>query len=173
MSSLTKPTATGIQRLDAAMTILGDRERSLEDRIAAYSVLHQAQLRVNRALKGAKDDLVLGLQQQSHPEIGPVSLSWTAFDVLYPCNGAGAWEDITVQDAMAALRASEETSRYIREIPRHLEIDVAALAEDIQLGIPAAQQLYAQLREHKWRTEGGRRATLKVREAKLPTEKAA
>lgn len=166
-------THTGIQRLDAAMSILADRERSLEDRTAAYAVLHQAQLRVNRALKASKDDLVLGLREQPGHELGPVSLSWTAFDVHYECNGAGSWEDATVQDAMAALRASEETGRYIREVPRHLEIDVMALAEDVQLGLPAARQLYEQLREHRWRTEGGRRATLKVREAKPLKEKAA
>ena len=162
---------TGIQTLDSAMALVNDRERSLEDRTAAYAVLHQAQLRVNRALKAAKDDLVLGIKDAGG-RLGPVSLTWTAFDVHYECNGAGSWEDATVQDAMAALRSSQQTGRYVREIPSHLEIDVAALSEDLQLGVTAAHELYAQLREHRWRTEGGRRASLKVDEAKARKEAA-
>lgn len=172
MSNLAKATSTGVARLDSAMSILSDRERSLDDRTAAYAVLHQTQLRVNRALKSAKDDLVLGIKERGG-ELGPVTLAWVAFDVHYECNGAGCWEDASIQDPMAALRADERTSRYIREVPRHLEIDVAALGEDVQLGIPAALELYGQLKEHRWRTEGGRRATLKVREAKPPKEQAA
>ena len=163
---------TGIQMLDTAMALVTDRERSLEDRTAAYAVLHQAQLRVNRALKAAKDDLVLGIKDAGG-RLGPVSLTWTAFDVHYECNGAGCWEDAMVQDAMRALRDSDATSRYIRAIPGHLEIDVAALSEDLQLGVSAAHDLYAQLREHRWRTEGGRRASLKVDEAKVQGRKAA
>jgi hypothetical protein len=154
------------QIITDAMEAVGDTSLPLEDRVGVYAVLHQIQLRINRAIKAAKDDLIVGIERAGLKELGPVSIKATAVDPRYDCNLPENWGDEGIQSAMADLWADASTHRYIRSIPAHLEIDVHALAEDVQLGSQVALDLYRQLNDKRWRTEQARRLSLAVREPK-------
>jgi hypothetical protein len=153
------------QTLDTALSLLGNPAAELDDRAAAYAVLQQVRLRVDRALKANRDDLIVGMERQGLKALGPLSIKSTAVDPSYPCNAAENHEDATIQDAMNLLRHNEATRPYIRVVPAHFEIDVPALASDVQLGVQAAIDLYRQLNEKGWRREEARRLSLAVREA--------
>lgn len=150
--------------VDRTLAVLGDPAASLADRIAAYAVAHQWQLRVNRVLRASRDDLIVGMTRDGLNELGPVSIKASAVDPSYPANEPDNWTDAGVQDAMAALRANRDTRGYIRAVPAHLEIDVLALAADVQLGVQAALNLYRELNRRRWRVESARRLSLAVRE---------
>lgn len=151
-------------RMDAALDILADRELTIEDRTAAYAVVHQVQLRLNRALKAVRDEIVVYMVQEDLKALGPVSLKSVAFDVAWPCNDPGNWADDGVQDQMRAYQ--KVAPEFIREVPHHYEIDTAALGAKVAMGDPVARQLHRDLKDLNWRTEGGRRVTLQVKEAK-------
>jgi hypothetical protein len=151
--------------LDAALDALSDRELTIEDRAAAYAVIHQVQLRLNRALKAVKDDLVVYMVQNDLKALGPISVKGVAFDVEWPCNAEGNWGDAGVQDQMGNIR--KLAPDYVRLIPQHYEIATAALGKGIAGGDPVARQMYRDLKSMGWRIEGGRRMTLQVKEAKL------
>ncbi len=170
MSTLVK-TSTGIPAVIAdAMSAVGDPAYSVEDRAALYGFLFELQRRVNRALgirqKGATAQKELAEHIVRHGELGPLYVTWRAMDVKYPCNDADNWTDVGVQDDMAAIKGSRDTSGYVRTIPAHLEIDALALGEAVHNGSPIAKALYDEIRDKGWRTEAGREAVLKVREAK-------
>lgn len=164
--------STGIQPVDATMRVLVDPESRIEDRAAAYGLLHQVQLRMNRALKAAKDDLIVFLETSGQRELGPLSVASSSIDPEYVCNQPGNWQDSTTQEALEGLRADPDYSEYVRVIPAHLEIDTLRLGADVHAGVLAATQLFAQLKQQGWRREAGRRLSLRVREVK-PKEKAA
>lgn len=154
-----------------AMDGVSNPEFPVEDRAGMYAVLYNIQLRINRALREAKKQGLAEEIVRDYPDgVGPVYIKWDAYDVAYPCNSAENWEDAGVQDAMEAIKANPETSDYIRAIPAHLEIDPLALGEAVHMGSAVARALYQEIRDKGWRTEGGRRASLKVRE---PRRKAA
>ena len=167
------------QVLADAMEAVQDTSLPIEDRAGLYAVLYTIQKRINRALgirqKGAtaQNELLMAIAQGGLKELGPLYLAWEAFDVKYPCNAAENWTDDGVQEALEAIRRDPATSEYVRVIPAHLEIDVPALGEAVHAGSAAARALYDELREKGWRTEGGRRASLKVREVKATERKAA
>lgn len=150
--------------IDAALDILTDRSLTIEDRAAAYAVIHQVQLRLNRALRKVKDELTVYLVQNDLKQLGPLSLKGVAFDVEWPCNAEGNWTDAGVQDQMRTI--SVLAPEYVRHVPDHYEINTAALGEGMAKGDPVARQMHKDLREMGWRTEGGRRMTLQVKEAK-------
>ena len=167
MSNITYMKGDGTPQIIAdAMDAVQNPDLPLEDRAGVYAVLHQIQLRINRAIRSAKDDIILGIERQGLKELGPLSIKATAVDPRYDCNMPENWGDEGVQSAMADLWADAATHRYIRSIPAHLEIDVHALAEDVQLGSQVALDLYRMLNEKRWRTEQARRLSLAVREAK-------
>lgn len=83
-----------------AMEAVQDRALAIEDRAALYGVLHQVQLRINRALRAAKDDLIVYLESTGLRELGPLSTKATAIDVKWPANDEANWADATVQEAM-------------------------------------------------------------------------
>ena len=154
-----------------AMEAVGDTSLPIEDRAAVYGVLHQIQLRINRAIREAKKNgLAEDLVRDFPDGVGPVYIAWEAIDVRYPCNTSDNWQDDGVQEAMAAIRSNPETRDYIRSIPAHLEIDPIALGEAVHMGSAVARALYDEIRDKGWRTEAGRRAAIKVRE---PRRKAA
>jgi hypothetical protein len=158
--------------INEAMAGLRDGDVSLDDRVAFYSLLHQVQLRINRVLRQAKKDGLVEEIVRDHPEgIGPITVAWEAFDVEWPCNDESNWGDVNVQEAMAVL--SLISPEYFRHIPDHFEVNTAALGEAVHMGDPVARQLHTECKDRGWRTEGGRRAALKVREAKTPKGKAA
>ena len=162
-----------------AMEAVQNMSLPIEDRAGLYAVLYTIQKRINRALgirqKGAtaQNELLMAMAQRDIKELGPLYLGWEAFDVKYPCNAAENWTDIDVQDALEAIRRDPLTSDYVRVIPAHLEIDVPALGEAVHAGSAPARALYDELRQKGWRTEGGRRASLQVREVTAPERKAA
>lgn len=158
--------STGIQRLDTALGILTDNQASPDDRAAAYAFLWSAQIAVNRALRTAKDDLIVHMERNGLKSMGPLSVKSTAVDPSYPCNAPENHEDATVQDAMTALLGDPSTRPYIRHVPAHLEIAVDVLAHDVQMGVQSAIDLYRQLNEKGWRREEARRLSLAVREVK-------
>jgi hypothetical protein len=166
MSDLTSLKSETPQIIHDAMQAVADTSLPLEDRAAIYGVLHQIQLRINRAIKAARDDLIVGIERAGVKELGPLSIKSTAVDPVYECNQPDNWTDEGVQSAMADLWADAGTNRYIRSVPAHLEIDVHALAEDVQLGVKGARDLYRQLNEKRWRVEQARRLSLAVREVK-------
>jgi len=156
---------TRIDRDEALLAILGDSSVTLDERAAAYAVLQQVRLRIDRALKANRDDIIVGMERQGLKALGPLTVKSTAVDPSYPCNARENWEDVTVQEGMAELSRDERYNGYVHRVPAHLEIDVLALATDVQLGGQNAIDLYRQLNEKGWRREEARRLSLAVREA--------
>jgi hypothetical protein len=155
--------------LDTSLEALTDGTVALDDRVAIYALLHQIQLRINRALRQAKKEGLVEEIVRDHPEgIGPVTVAWEAFDVAWPCNDEGNWTDSGIQEAMAVT--SLIAPEYVKHIPDHFEINTAALGAGVHEGDPVAKQLHRECKDQGWRTEGGRRAALKVREVKAPKE---
>jgi hypothetical protein len=151
-----------------AMNAVADRSLAVDDRAAVYAVLHRIQLLINRALRPAKDELIAHLEAHGG-ELGPLSLKSTAVDVVYECNLEDNWGDVTIQDAMGMLKRIAPD--YIRHVPEHYEIRTAELGRGIAAGDPVARELHAEMNRRGWRTTGGRRTSLAVREA--PTGKKA
>jgi hypothetical protein len=154
-----------------AMEVLTDPATSRDDKAALYGVLHQIQLRINRVLRSAKDDLIVGMERDGVKELGPLSIKSTAIDVAWPCNAEDNWADIEVQDAMAML--VKIAPDYIRHVPEHYEIRTAELGAGIAAGDPVARELHNECKRRGWRTEEGRRLSLAVREVKAPRKEAA
>jgi len=155
-----------------ALTIVADRELSIEDRAGAYAVLHQVQLRIKRALGiGQRGDtlqaeLITHMERNGLKELGPLYVASSAIDAAYPCNDPDNWTDDGVQDAMSRLYTDPQTAPFVRFVPKHYEIDSAALGEAVATGQGVAVRLLLELKARGWRTEEGRRLSLRVREAK-------
>ena len=147
-----------------AMDALQNPETPIEDKAAIYGVLHQMQLRMNRALRSAKDDLIVHMEANGIREFGPLSVKTSAIDVKWPCNDEGNWGDSTVQEAMAVY--AKVAPDYFRHVPDHWEVRTAELGAGIAAGDPVAKRLHVELKEHGWRTEEGRRLSLAVREVR-------
>lgn len=150
--------------LDDALAVLADPEQPLENRAAVYAVAQRIRLRLDRALKASRDDLIVGMERQGMKSMGPLSIKSTAVDPSYPCNAPENHLDATVQDAMAQMLGNRDTRPYIRQVPSHLEIAVDVLAADVQMGVQAAIDLYRDLNRKGWRREEARRLSLAVRE---------
>jgi hypothetical protein len=148
-----------------ALDALSDATLTIEDRIAAYAVVHQVQLRLNRALRKVKDEIIVYLGSNDLRSLGPVSIKSTAFDVEWPCNAEGNWTDLTVQDTLREVLLPI-APEFIRKVPEHLEIRTKELGEAVHAGDPLALQVHRELSNRGWRTEGGRRLSLEVKEAK-------
>jgi len=148
-----------------ALTALGDRALTIEDRAGAYAVIHQVQLRLNRALRKVRDELIAYLTDNDLKALGPLSVRSVPVDVEYRCNDEGNWGDATVQDTMrdVILPVAPE---YVRLVPEHYEIRTAELGKGVVLGDPVALQLHRELKARGWRTEAGRRLSIAVQEAK-------
>ena len=146
-----------------AIAVLENPETRPEDRAAIYAVLHQIQLRVNRSLRKVKDDLIVYLETNHLREMGPLSIKATAIDVKWPVNDPENWTDITTQEMLDMF--AKVAPDYIRHVPEHREVDTAALGAGVAAGDPVAKRLHAELKEHGWRTEEGRRLSLAVKEA--------
>ena len=146
------------------MDELANPEATVDDRAAAYSVLHQIQLRINRALRAAKDDLIVHMESNGLRDMGPLSVKATAIDVRWPCNDEGNWADSTVQEAMEQY--ARIAPEYFRHVPDHWEVRTAELGAGVASGDPVAKRLHREMKAHGWRTEEGRRLSLAVREAR-------
>lgn len=151
--------------IDTALDALTDSALTIEDRAAAYGVIHQVQLRLNRSLRKVRDELVSHLITNDLKELGPISLKSVPFDVEYPCNAEGNWTDLTVQDTFRTVIAPI-APEFVRLVPEHYEIRTAELGAAVAKGDPVARQLHRELKDRHWRTEGGRRMTLAVKEVK-------
>lgn len=169
--TISKPDGTPTIISDA-ITTLNDPATPMEDKAAIWSVLYAIKRRIDAGLgtyvrKGpsVKAELTEHLVRNGEA-LGPLYLTWEAFDVTYPCNQADNWTDYTVQAGMSAIRDNPETRDFVRAVPEHFEIDVAALGQAVHDGSLAARALFNELKDKGWRTEGGRRPALKVREAK-------
>ena len=165
MSNVTVLKADGTPQVIAdAIEAVGNPDLPPVDRGAIYGVLHQIQLRINRGLRGAKDDLIVYMESNGLREMGPLSVKATAIDVKWPVNDPENWTDITTQEMLEVF--AKIAPDYIRHIPEHREVDTAALGAGVAAGDPVAKRLHAELKEHGWRTEEGRRLSLAVREPK-------
>jgi hypothetical protein len=151
--------------IDTALDALGDTRLTVEDRAGAYAVVHQVQLRLNRALRKVKDELIVYMESNHLRSLGPLSVKRTAFDVEWPINEEGNWEDATVQDTIRDVFLPIAPA-FIRQVPAHYEIRTADLGSAVHMGDPVAIELHRQLRERGWRTEAGKRLSLEVKEAK-------
>lgn len=154
--------------IDDAMTRLADPGTPVEDRAAVYAVLHQVQLRINRGLRKAKDDLIVHMEREGIRDMGPLSVKASSIDPRWPCNDEENWADLGVQDAMTML--VKIAPDYIRHVPEHYEIRTAELGAGIAAGDPVAKELHRECKRRGWRTEEGRRLSLAVKE---PRSKAA
>lgn len=150
--------------IERAIEVLGERELSIEDRGAAYAVLHQIQLRINRALRKAKDDLIVHIEGNHLKALGPLSIKATPIDVAWPCNAEGNWGDAGLQEELEAYR--KIAPDFIRAVPAHYEIRTAELGAAVHGGDSVARQLHTIAKDRGWRTEEGRRLSLAVREAR-------
>jgi hypothetical protein len=157
--------STGIQRLDVALGVLTDDNSTVDDKAAAYAFLHQVQLRINRKLKLAKDELIVHMERTGLRDMGPLSVKSSSIDPRWVCNDEGNWDDAGVQDAMAVL--AQIAPDYIRHVPEHYEIKTAELGAGIGAGDPLALELLRECKARGWRTEEGRRLSLAVKEPKL------
>jgi hypothetical protein len=164
---------TGIARIDNVLGILADREQTLDNRAAAYAVAQQVKLRLDRGLKASRDDLIRGMQSADLKELGPLSIKSAAVDPVYPVNDPENWGDSGVQDALEELTEDRSLRPYVRLVPRHFEIDVYRMVEDIRLGVQAALNLYQILNVNHWRVERERRYSLAVHEVVAPKKEAA
>ena len=164
MSNLTIRQTEVADRIGDVLDILADDTASLDDWAAAYSIAQQLRLRLDRGLKSRRDDLIVGMERGGMKSLGPLTIKSAAVDPLYVCNAPENHEDSTIQDTMAELAQDPTTRAYIRYIPAHREIAVDVLAQDVQLGVQAAQLLYRELNRKGWRTEAARRLSLAVRE---------
>jgi hypothetical protein len=151
--------------IDTALEALTDTRLTIEDRAGAYAVIHQVQLRLNRALRKVRDELIFHMESNGLKSLGPLSVKRTAIDVEWPCNIEANWTDATVQDTFrdVLLPIAPE---FIRKIPAHYELDTAALGAAVHLGDPLALQLHREVKARGWRTEAGKRLSLEVKEAK-------
>lgn len=178
MSEVTVLTGDGLPKaLADALDAVQAPDTSPDNRAALYSYLYELKRRIDRALgtyqrKGpsAKSELTEHLVRNGE-ELGPLYIAWEAFDVEWPVNDEGNWADAGVQEQLAVF--SLISPEYIRHVPDHFEINTAALGEAVHLADPVARRLHAECKERGWRTEGGRRAALKVREVKATKGKAA
>jgi hypothetical protein len=159
------------QLIERAVEVVGNRLVTIEDRGAAYALLYAIQLRINRALRKAKDDLIVHLESNGLKAMGPLSIKATAIDVAWPVNSEGNWGDAGTQEELEAYR--KVAPDFIRHVPEHYEIRTAELGAAVHAGDPVARQLHTIAKERGWRTEEGRRLSLAVSEAKPPREKAA
>jgi hypothetical protein len=155
-------------RVGDVLDILADDSASLEDWIAAFAVGQQVRLKVDRALKARRDDIIVAMERAGQKQLGPLSIKSTAVDPSYPCNSPENHEDATTQDAMQELFKDDVLHHYIRVVPAHMEIAVDVLAADVQMGVQAAIDLYRELNEKGWRKEEARRLSLAVREPRRP-----
>lgn len=171
MSDLTIRQTEIADRIGDVLDILSDDSASLDDWAAAYAVAQQVRLRLDRALKSRRDDLIVGMERAGRKALGPLSIKSAAVDPRYPANDRDNWDDAGVQDGLLALAADPATRPYVREVPYHREIAVDVLAADVQLGVQAAIDLYRELNKRGWRTEEARRLSLAVREVKPKAEK--
>lgn len=146
------------------MDELANPEAAVDDRAAAYAVLHQIQLRINRALRGAKDDLIVYMESNGLRDMGPLSVKATAVDVRWPANDEGNWGDSTIQEAMELY--AKVAPDYFRHVPEHWEVRTAELGAGVASGDPVAIRLHRELKNHGWRTEEGRRLSIAVKEVK-------
>ena len=159
--------SVGVGTIDQALVVLVQPGLTIEDRAAAYGLLHQVQLRVNRALRPVRDELIAHLRGLGRDaSIGPLRLKSTAVGVAWPCNDPGNWQDVGLQDAMEGLRQDPDTRPYIRHVPEHYEIDTVALGGDVAAGIAQAHRLHREMKLKGWRTEETRRWSLDVREVR-------
>jgi hypothetical protein len=170
MTDLAIRTTEIADRIGDVLDILADTSEKVDNRAVAYAIAQQIRLRLDRALKASRDDIIVAMERDGLKQLGPVTIKSSAVDPTYPCNDRENWEDSTVQDSMAEIAMRDETRRYIRRIPPHLEIDVPVLAEDVVAGIPAARALYGLLNEKGWRREVARRLSLDVRPPRKGTE---
>jgi hypothetical protein len=157
------------ERVGDVLDILADDTAAIEDWAAAYAIAQQLRLRLDRSLKSRRDDLIVGMERSGLKALGPLTIKSAAVDPSYPCNSPDNWDDADVQDTMEALAQDPNTRAYVRLIPAHREIAVDALAQDVQLGVQAAQLLYRELNRKGWRTEQARRLSLAVREPRKDT----
>ena len=154
--------STGIAQVDATLRILADPSVTPDDRAAAYSVIHQVQLRLNRALRAVKDELIIHMEREGLRELGPLSVKATSIDVAWPCNAEGNWIDAQIQDAMALY--AKVAPEYFRHVPEHWEVRTAELGAGVASGDPVARRLHTELKDKGWRTDQGKRLSLAVRE---------
>lgn len=148
---------------DEAITLLTDRSTPIEDRFALYAALWAVQIKANRGMRTAKDDLIVHLESSGLRELGPLSIKATAIDVAWPCNDEGNWSDTNVQEAMELY--AKVAPEYFRHVPEHYEVRTARLGAGVAEGDPVAKRLHRELKDKGWRSEAGRRLSLAVREA--------
>jgi len=167
MTDLAIRTTEIADRIGDVLDILADPSEKVDNRAVAYAIAQQIRLKLDRALKASRDDIIVAMERDGVQQLGPVTIKSSAVDPSYPCNDRENWEDSTVQDSMYELSLRSETARYIRRVPSHLEIDVPVLAEDVVAGLTPARALYRMLNERGWRKEEARRLALAVRPPKV------
>lgn len=147
---------TGLpEPIQDALTLLADESTPVEDRAALWATLHQAQLRINRVLRKSKDALIVHMEGNGLKEMGPLSVKATAFDVEWPVNDPGNWEDAQLQDELAMF--ARLAPDYITRVPEHWQLETAALGTGLVNNDPVAVKLHRHAKDAGWRREGGRR----------------
>lgn len=154
-----------------AITAVGNPELPLEDRAGIYAVLRSIRLKIDRAIRPVGPEIQEAMAAANAESWGPIRLSWKSVDPRYRCNDSDNWGDDSVQETLAVWNAdtrfrSPEGEPWVREIPRHFEVDTRALGAAMAAGDPHARTLYGLIREYGYRTEEGRAATLTVVEPK-------
>ena len=151
--------------INTALDALTDTRLTIEDRGGAYAVLHQAQLRINRKMRAVKDELIAYIVGNDLRSLGPLSVKATPFDVEWPCNSEANWTDATIQDTFHDVLLPIAPA-FVKHVPEHYEIRTKELGAAVYVGDPLALQVHREIKARGWRTEGGKRLSLEVKEVK-------
>ena len=84
MSDVTLRPTEVTDRVGDVLDILSDDSSPIEDRAAAYAIAQQVRLRLDRALKASRDDLIVHMERSGLKSMGPLSVKSTAVDPSYP-----------------------------------------------------------------------------------------
>lgn len=164
-----------IQGVDDALAAVNDTSLPIEDRAGIYALLRSLRLQIDRAIRPTGPEIQAAMAAAGAERWGPIRLTWKSIDPRYVCNDPDNWQDDSVQEALGVWNADRrfrgpDGEPWVREIPRHFEVDTKALGAAMAAGDPNARTLYGLIREYGFRTEEGRAATLTVDE---PRRKAA
>ena len=156
--------ATAPEALDQAIEAVSDPSVPMPIRGQLYANLRRLRLRIDRVLRPVTQEIELAMVAADAKDWGPLHLSWRSVDVKWPVNSESNWTDATAQSDLETWHDDAAYRPYLRSIPRHLEVDTAALGEAVHLGDPGAIDFWSLLKERRYRTDEGKAASLSVRE---------
>jgi DNA-binding transcriptional ArsR family regulator len=154
--------ATTAAFLDDVLATLADGTLPLKERAGWYAMLRPLRLKIDRALRPMTHEITDAMVSLGARRWGPLKIVMRSKDVKYTCNDLGNWQDGGVQSQLETWREHGAYRPFIRDVPRHYEVDTIALRDAMQQSDPGAFELYQLLNEKGFRTTDGKEPTLAV-----------